>query len=164
MSKKTPKAELIERRVAIEREWCYARWMERMTYRQIKALAPLPVEAGGLGVHLSHEAVRSMVAEYRAARGDVTMSRDERLERQSDEVDEMMRQLRREIADFVTQWGVVPEKAAKMLLDYGKREAELHGLNAATKIEADVTVTDAATVELNAMLAEAGLPPIEVTS
>jgi hypothetical protein len=156
-------AALILARVERERAWAHARWMERMTYGQISALSALPVDLGGLGVHISHAGIRAMVAEYRESRGDVTMSRDERLERQSDELDEIMRALRAEIAEYVEREGSVPANAVKLLLEAGKREADLHGLAAATKIDATVTHRDGLIDELNASLAALGRPAVDVT-
>lgn len=154
MSKKSEaRTELIEARVHREREWCYARWMERMTYRQVSAASALPVEMGGLGVHLSAAACKGMVAAYREERGDVTMSRDERRERQSDELDEIARALRGEIAVDKEATGRVNLKALDALLAVGKREADLHGLAAPTEIKAEITTKTAVEAELEAMLA-----------
>jgi hypothetical protein len=155
-------AALIVARVERERAWAHALWMQRATYAQISAASALPVELGGIGVHVSHAGCKAMVAAYRESRGDVTMSREERLERQSDEIDELMRALRREIGEFVEREGSVPEKAVRLLLDAGKREAELHGLAAATKIDATVTHRDGVIDELNASLAALGRPAVEV--
>lgn len=88
---------LIEAKVHREREWMHGRWLERMTFRQISALAALPEDQGGLGIMVSHAGVKAMVSAHREANGDVTMSRDERLERQSDEVDMRARAARRDL-------------------------------------------------------------------
>lgn len=153
MSKKKGDARtsLVEARVQREREWCHARWMERMTYRQISAAAALPVEHGGLGIMLSHAGAKAMVSAYREDRGDVTMSRAERLERQSDELDEVMRHLRKRIAE-AEEIGGTDVHAIKLLLDAGKREADLHGLAAPTEIHAEIVTTTAVEAELEAML------------
>lgn len=154
MSKKSDaRTELIEARVHREREWCYARWMERMTYRQISAASALPVAMGGLGVHLSHAACKAMVSAYREERGDVTMSRDERRERQSDEVDEMARALRAQLAKTMAEHEIVDLKTLDALLAVQKREADLHGLAAPTEIHAEITTKTAVEAELEAMLA-----------
>lgn len=161
MSKKKSAA-LLEARVATEREWAYARWLERLTWAQMRQAAILPPERGGLGYDLSPSALKGLVTQARADMGDTAMSREERVERMQAENDSMMRQLKAEIAEAVKTWGTIPEKAAKLLLDYQKREVELHGLAAATQVEATVVHKDAVTEELNAMLVRAGRKPIEV--
>jgi hypothetical protein len=161
--KASDNAAVILARVEHERAWAHALWMQRATYGQISAASVLPPSEGGIGVHVSPAGCRAMVAAYRETRGDVTMSRDERLERQSDEIDELMRQLRREIAEYVEREGVIPESRFKMLLDAGKREADLHGLAAAQKIDATVTHRDGVIDELNASLAALGREPVEST-
>lgn len=150
--KRAARTELVEAKVAAEREWMHARWMERLTYRQIAALAAAPVEHGGLGILVSHAGVKAMVAAYREDRGDVTMSREERLERQSDELDEVMRHLRGRVAK-AAEIGGLDVHAVKLLLDAGKREADLHGLAAPTEIHASIVTTTAVEAELEAMLA-----------
>lgn len=147
---------LIEARVVREREWCYARWMERMSFRQIAAAAALPVERGGLGIMLSAAGAKAMVSTYREERGDVTMSRDERHERQSDELDELARAVRGELAEKMVEDRRVDLKLVDALLAIGKREADLHGLAAPTEIKAEVTHRDAIIDELNAELAALG--------
>lgn len=161
MSKKKHAAELVEAKVAREREWCHARWMERMTYRQISALAALPPAQGGLGTRISHAGIKTMVTAYRLDRGDVTMSREERLERQSDELDEIMRHLRARVAE-AAEMGGLDVHAVKLLLDAGKREADLHGLAAPTEIHAEIVTTTAVEAELEAMLSR--IPDTEEAS
>lgn len=51
-------------------------------------------------------------------------------------------------------------RALKLLAEVSESRRKLMGLDAPTEHKIDVTVTDAATAELNAMLAEAGLEPI----
>lgn len=153
---------LIVARVAREREWCHARWMERMTYAQISAASALPPELGGLGVHISHAGCKAMVTAYRADRGDVTMSKDERRERQSDELDVLARSIRTELATTHEEHGRVDLKLVDALLAIGKREADLHGLAAPTEIKAEIVSRDAVVDELNAALAAMGEAPIEV--
>jgi hypothetical protein len=166
MSKKRKRPEarrndaMILARVERERAWAHGLWMQRATYGQISAASVLPPESGGIGVHVSPAGCKAMVAAYREARGDVTMSRDERLERQSDEIDELMRHLRAAIAR-AAEIDAVDVHSIKLLLDAGKREAELHGLNAAQKVEAIVTHRDGVIDELNASLAALGRPLVE---
>lgn len=158
MSKKTSDARtaLIEARVVREREWMHARWMERMSFRQISAAAAMPVELGGLGIMVSPAGCKAMVNAYREDRGDVTMGRDERRERQSDELDEMARGIRHELATTLEVTGRVDLKLVDALLAIGKREADLHGLAAPTEIKAEVVHRDAIIDELNAELAALG--------
>jgi hypothetical protein len=155
MSKKSDaRTALIEARVVREREWMHARWMERMTFRQISAAAALPVEMGGLGVQISPAGCKAMVHAYREDRGDVTMGREERRERQSDEIDEMARAIRRDLARWAEEHdGAVNLKLVEALLALGKREADLHGLAAPTEIKAEIVTRDAVDAEIEAMLA-----------
>lgn len=163
MSKKTSDARtaLIEARVVREREWMHARWMERMSFRQISAAAAMPVELGGLGIMVSPAGCKAMVNAYREDRGDVTMGRDERRERQSDELDEMARGIRHELATTLEVTGRVDLKLVDALLAIGKREADLHGLAAPTEIKAEVVHRDAIIDELNAELAALGEATVE---
>jgi hypothetical protein len=154
MSKKTSDARtaLVEARVVREREWMHARWMERMSFRQISAAAALPVEHGGLGIMVSPAGCKAMVHAYREDRGDVTMGRDERRERQSDELDELARGIRHELAETLQRTGRIDLKLADALLAVGKREADLHGLAAPTEIKAEIVTRDAVDAEIEAML------------
>lgn len=162
MSKKSDaRTALIEARVVREREWMHARWMERMSYRQISAAAALPVERGGLGISVSPAGCKAMVAAYREDRGDITMGREERRERQSDELDEMARAIRGQLAEIMQSDGRVDLKLVDALLAIGKREADLHGLAAPTEIKADVVHRDAIIDELNAVLVALGEATVE---
>lgn len=153
MSKSDARTALIEARVLREREWMHARWMERMTFRQISAAAALPVEHGGLGILVSPAGCKAMVHAYREDRGDVTMGRDERRERQSDELDEIARGLRGDLARYAAEHdGAVNLKLVEALLAVGKREADLHGLAAPTEIKADITTRGAIDAEVEALL------------
>lgn len=159
----SPSTELIEARVVAEQAWMHARWMERMSFRQIAAAAALPVDAGGLGITVSPGGVKAMVHAHREAQGDLTMSREDRRERMSDELDELARGIRRNLADFAEQYdGAVNLKLVEALLAVGKREADLHGLAAPTEIRAEVTHRDAIIDELNAELVALGETPVEV--
>ena len=154
MSKKSDaRTALIEARVVREREWMHARWMGRMSFRQISAAAALPVERGGLGIMVSPAGCKAMVHAYREDRGDVTMGRDERRERQSDEIDEMARAIRVQLAEHMESYGTVNLKLVEALLALGKREADLHGLAAPTEIKAEIVTRDAVDAEIEAMLA-----------
>lgn len=56
---------------------------------------------------------------------------------------------------------VVRLRALKLLAELSESRRKLLGLDAPTEHKVDVTLTDAATAELNAMLAEVGLDPVE---
>lgn len=180
----SPKAssEIIEAIVERERQWAYSLWMARQTYSQIRRLANLPESEGGLGHDLSEGAVKNLVRQARDARGDLTMSRAERVERQSAEVDVRAAGARRDydaarsylneprprrkdfgiIDDYyaaLAGWGKSMSLAVGMIesadrrLDAAhKREAALHGLDEPTTAKLEVTSRDAVDEELNAML------------
>lgn len=143
---------LIEARVIEEQEWAYARWIERFSYREMRALGCLPPEQGGLGRDLSPVAYKHLVTSAREAHGDLTLSREDRLERMNAENDELARALRGELARVKVEDGRVDLKIAGALLDVQKREAELNGVNAPTKIEAELVTRSAVEAELEAML------------
>lgn len=91
----TPKAgPLIAARVMHERAWAYNAWMARYGYSAMRRLANLPESEGGLGYDLSESALKGLVEAAKADRGDLTMSREQRIERQSAEVDERARAAR----------------------------------------------------------------------
>lgn len=93
----TPKADrtaLIEARVAREREWALAAWEARLSWVNMRIAANQPVEAGGLGYDLSESALKGLVTKAREDRGDLSMTRGERVERQSLEVDARARAAR----------------------------------------------------------------------
>lgn len=93
----TPKAdhnELIIARTVRERAWAYDAWMSRLSWGAMRRLANRPVAEGGLGYDLSEQACRSLVEQAKTDRGDLTMSRAERIERQAAEIDERARSAR----------------------------------------------------------------------
>lgn len=170
-------------KVAGERAWAYERWMQRLSYSAMRWLANLPPAEGGLGYDLSESALRGLVKSARDDRGDLTMSREDRIERQSAEVDErgrgaiqdyvnartMLDQPRPVAADFMERedylealltWSKTVEaglkaveSAERRLEAVHNREAKLHGLDAPTEAKVEVTTRDAVTAELEAMLA-----------
>lgn len=153
MAVKSAGKALIEARVLREREWMHARWMERMTFHQIAAAAAVPVDLGGLGVQISPSGCKAMVHAHREELGDMTMGRDERRERQSDELDALARGIRAELHETMRDTGRVDLKLVDALLAVGKREADLHGLAAPTQIRAELVTRDAIMEELDAALA-----------
>lgn len=180
-------AELVEARVIREEEWALEAWRARVTFPEMRRLALRPPELGGLGYAMSESALRSLVAQARQRHGDTTMSREERVERQQMEIDARARAARHDLnrahaalaepmpddtaepEERALYWkkieaaGKLVETADRRLAQAMKDERDLHGLNAPTRIEADVTTRDAVTEELNAMLTRAGREPIEST-
>jgi hypothetical protein len=152
--------EIVEARVIEEREWAYAAWMDRLSWGAMRALANQPREKGGLGRDVSPGALRNLVREARAMRGDLGMSREERAERALYEVDEVIRSARRSIASAAAV-GALDVHASKLLLDAGKREGEIVGYFAAQRIEAEVIHRDAVLEELNAALVAMGEEPVK---
>jgi hypothetical protein len=154
---------LISAQVAREQEWAYGVWRDHYTAADARRLSRLTVEQGGLGYELSPSAFRGLVEGYRERMGLGVVNREARLERALDDIDNLHRAavkaLRR--ADDV---GALDIHAAKVMLDAGKREAELLGLNAPTKVEADVTTHDGTLDELNAALVALGRAPLDVES
>src|SRR5690606_28949064 len=95
----TPKAgPLLEQRVVRERAWAYAAWMSRVSWSAMRAMANRPESEGGLGYDLSESALKGLVDQAKADRGDLTMSREQRIERQSAELDERARAARQDYA------------------------------------------------------------------
>lgn len=91
-----PDDSLIEQRVQHERDWAYALWLDRLTFRQIRRVANMAPSEGGLGYDLGEQAIKGLVLAARESIGDVTMSRDERIERQAAEIDARARTARLE--------------------------------------------------------------------
>lgn len=93
----TPKAgPLLDARIVRERAWAYQAWMSRVSWGAMRALANLPESEGGLGYDLSESALKGLVDQAKADRGDLTMSREQRIERQSAELDERARLARQD--------------------------------------------------------------------
>lgn len=90
--------ELLDARIEHERAWAYEAWMARLSWGAMRRLANLPASEGGLGYDLSLQACRGLVEQAKADRGDLTMSRADRIERQSAEVDERARSARHDFA------------------------------------------------------------------
>lgn len=154
---------LISAQVAREQEWAYGVWRDHYTAADARRLSRLPVEQGGLGYELSPSAFRGLVEGYRERMGLGIVNREARLERQLDDIDLITRVAGRSLAR-ASELEALDVHAAKLLLDAGKREAELLGLNAPTKVEADVTTHDGTLDELNAALVALGRAPLDVES
>ncbi len=89
-SKKTA-APLIPPRILAERSWAYGLWLQRVSWDDMRRAANLPTDQGGLGYDLSLSALKGLVEGAKADRGDLTLKREDRLERQTFETDERAR-------------------------------------------------------------------------
>ncbi len=78
-------------RITREREWAYSAWVSRLSWGAMRRAANLPESEGGLGYDLSESALKGLVLQAKADRGDMTLPRADRIERQSYEVDERAR-------------------------------------------------------------------------
>lgn len=156
----TDRDEIIAARVMREREWAYAGWLQHKTWTQLRVEASRPEREGGLGYDLSIQALRGLVEQARADRGDLTLDRAAHVERELHDLD-LVQQLALVSIRKATELGAFDVAATKLYLEVGERRRKLLGLDAATEVKVDVTNHDAVTEELNAMLARAGRPPIE---
>jgi hypothetical protein len=156
-----PDTTLIAVQVAREQEWAYALWRDHYSAHDVRRLSALAPRDGGLGYELSPSAFKGLVEGYRERMGLGNVNREARLERQLDDIDTITRvaghALRR-----AHEIEALDVHAAKLLLDAGKREAELLGLNAPTKLEADITTHDGTLDQLNAALVALGETPVNV--
>jgi hypothetical protein len=170
----TPKPEhdrdaVILARVLREREWCYAGWLAHKTWTQLRVEAARPESEGGLGYDLSIQAIKGLVEAARADRGDLHLDRDAHIERELHDLELLQQEAMRAVieqrnsppVDAQGNLKLFAIDAAKFYAELGEKRRKLLGLDAATKIEAEVTHRDAVTEELNAMLARAGREPIE---
>lgn len=107
-------APLLEQRVAYERAWAYDAWMARLSWGAMRRLANAQPEAGGLGYDLSEQACKGLVEQARTDRGDLTMGRAERLERQAAEVDERARSARHDFGAAYTKAAALDEAIAAL--------------------------------------------------
>lgn len=153
----TPGHDALDQRTLRESEWCYGLWLDRHSFSAIRRLAARKPKHGGLGYDLSESAIKGLVRQAREARGDLSMTREERADRRQAERDELARLARAGLAR-AAEVEQVDDKAAKLLLDVHKAEREEYGDDAPSKLE--VTTRDAVTAELDAMMAAAGVTPI----
>lgn len=188
------RGELIEVRVLREEEWALEAYRARLSFPEMRRRVLMHPEDGGLGYAISESGLRGLVASARARVGDVALTRDERAERMQLEIDERIRRarfdlgrahamaqeprpVREEFADYsdylgaVQLWAKTVEAAAKILDSADRRlaaaqkdERDLQGLNAPTRIEAEVTQRDGVLDDLNASLAALGRDPVEASS
>jgi hypothetical protein len=154
--------ELLAARVVREREWAYGGWLAHKSWTQLRIEANRPTEQGGLGYDLSIQALKGLVDQERAARGELRMDRDAHIERELHDLD-VVQQIAAAELRRAAEAGWMHDKALGRYVDIGRERRKLLGLDAAQKIEAEVTHRDAVTDELNAMLGRLDLPPIKET-
>lgn len=154
-------ADLIAVKVMREQDWAYERWLEHLSYQQMRVRAAWTPSDGGLGYDLSIAALRGLVAGYREREGIAELTRAEVRERRGHDLDLVHRAARASMRKAANV-GALDVHAAKLLLEVGRDEARHYGTDEPVKIEAEVTTRDAVADELNAMLARAGKDPIEV--
>lgn len=188
-------SEVVDPRIEREARWCYERRIDRMTVRDISALAALHPDEGGLGQPMSHATVARRIRHYHATMIELEgETRDEARSRELELLDRAGRAVV-DLTDPVDRAATAKANAvASWMLDndpdyrgprpgdprlvvladpavrlralaevraQSESRRKLLGVDAPTETKIDVTITDAATAELNAMLAEAGLPPVE---
>ena len=149
---KSTSTELLEARVAAEQQWIYDRHLAGCTRQSIRELACRPVEAGGLGRIIAHSEIRSALDAIRTSQGSIIGNKEERVERYTARYEEQI-----ELGLAARARAAVEERidydAEKLIANATAALAKLHGDDAAQRIEAEVTTRDAASAELDAMLA-----------
>lgn len=149
-------------KVANEERWAHTMRMQRLGFEQMQDLSALPVAQGGLGYLVPARTLKKRADAYFAEmRATLQDDRATRAERQSYEIDERARVARADLIRAYEAGDVKAVEAADRRLAAAMRdERDLFGLNAATKIEAEVTTHDGVLEELNDALARMGRPPI----
>lgn len=155
-------SEIISEKVAREEEWAHDRRVERLSWRQIRDLAPLPREQGGLGYPLAVTTLQTRAAAYfEQVRGTMRTGVEERRARQEGEIDELIRMAVADIRAARAAGDVRASAAAEArLLKYQEREAQLFGIDAPARAQVEVTNHDAVAAELDAMMARLGMDPL----
>lgn len=150
----TPR-EVIEERVAFEEAWAHDRRVERLSWPQMRALAALPREEGGLGYVIGVKTLQVRAAAgFEQVRGVLATSVEERRARQEGEIDALVRLAVADIKAARLAGDVRASAAAEArLLAYQRREADLFGIDEPVRAQVEVTTKDAAAAELDAMLA-----------
>lgn len=184
-----PRDEFIEAKVLREEDFALEAWRARVPFPVMRRRA-----LDELGYAISESGLRALVKSARARVGDLSMTRDERIERQQAEIDERAARAsfdlrkwhalaqepqpdRDEDADAdehrfaLAAWAKRVEVANKAISDADRRlaaamkdEREIYGDNAATKIEAEVTTRDGVLDDLNAALVSLGREPVEAVA
>ena len=181
-----PRSELIEAKVIREDDFALEAWRARVPFPEMRRRA-----FDELGYAISESGLRALVKSARARVGDLSMTRDERIERQQAEIDERAARARFDLRkwhalaqepqpdraeyadtaehrDALAAWAKRVEVANKAIDAADRRlaaaqkdEREIYGDNAATKIEAEVTTRDGVLDDLNAALVSLGREPVE---
>lgn len=170
MSKKPPKAkkkpasraELIEARVLREQQWIYEKHLAGHPKPTIRAMSLEPVERGGLGRSnaVSFPEMRAAIAEIRTSNGEIIGTKAERVERYTLRYEEQI-ELALAARSAAAAENRIDYEAEKLLASAQTALAKLHGDDAATKIEAEVTTRDGVLDELNEALAALDLPTVD---
>lgn len=162
MTKKIDR-EVVAAKVASEEEWAYDRRTERLSWRQMRDIAPLPVERGGLGYPLGISTLKVRAdAYFDQIRNTMRVGVEERRSRQEGEIDELIRLAIGDIKAARLAGDVKASADAEArLLRYQEREAKIFGTDAPQRIETEVTTRDGVLEELNASLAVLGLDPVD---
>lgn len=184
-----PRSELIEAKVIREEDFALEAWRARVPFHEMRRRA-----LDELGYAISESGLRALVKSARARVGDLSMTRDERIDRQQAEIDERAARARFDLRkwhalaqeaqperseyfdtadhrDALAAWGKRVEVANKAIAEADRRlaaamkdEREIYGDNAATKIEAEVVTRDGVLDDLNAALVSLGREPVEASS
>lgn len=149
----TPR-EVIEEKVAYEEVWAHDRRVERLSWSQMRALAPLPREEGGLGYVMGVKTLQVRAAAgFEHVRGVVATGIEERRARQEEEIDALVRLAVADIKAARAAGDVKASAAAEArLLAYQRREADLFGIDAPARAHVEVTTKDAVAAELDEMM------------
>lgn len=190
MSKKPPKAasraELVEAKVIREEDYALEAYRARVPFPEMRRRF-----LDDFGYAVSESALRALVQSARLRSGDTVVTRADRIDRQQAEIDGRARLARfdlgkwsaqaneaqpdraefydaAEYRDALVAWTKRVEVANKAIDAADRRlaaamkdEREIHGDNAATKIEAEVTTRDGVLDDLNAALVALGREPVE---
>lgn len=182
-----PQMDVISVRTEREERWAYERHVDDgLTVRAISDLSTRHPDDGGLGYYLSFSTVSRRWRTYRTKLLDVEQDKreervhthEERLDRNerfalelSGPIDHAATAKKRAMAKangidpndpalVVLRDEAVRLRAIAELTRITESRRKLRGDDAPVEHKLDVTVIDAATAELNAMLAEVGLDPI----
>lgn len=153
---------VVAAKVAVEEEWAYDRRTERLSWRQMRDLASLPIERGGLGYPLGIGTLKVRAdAYFDQMRNTMRFGVEERRSRQEGEIDELIRLAIGDIKAARLAGDVrASAEAETRLLRYQEREAKIFGTDAPQRVEAEVTTRDGILDELNASLVALGMDPV----
>lgn len=182
-------AELVEAKVIREEDYALEAYRARVPFPEMRRRF-----LDDFGYAVSEHALRALVQSARIRYGDTVVTRADRIDRQQAEIDARARLARHDLMrwtalanepqpdraeyfdtmehrDALALWKARVDVANKAVGDADRRlaaamkdEREIHGDNAATKIEAEVTTRDGIMDDLNAALLALGREPVEVDS